>query len=275
MQTLAMSLLALILFVAPVMAQDPVPIYPDNYKVLLENDRVRVLDFQLKKGVKEDFHAHPAAVTYVLTGFKIRFTFPDGTTRVREAKAGDVFYGEALVHASENIGDTDAHGLLVEMKTSAKGDVTSRPSEAELLTAVTFIRGKEGSEEELLRELLSTSAPTRAEPGNLRYDLYQSPHQKNYFMRFEVWRGPEALEEHKQTPHLKASFERRKDKGWMTRFSQTARSPPKTGNSSGSLSYATYQSEVRQQDSPVRFPDGRRLNLLVARSLKNCGGLCF
>lgn len=206
------AVFSLILFACAAVAQDPVPLYPQNYKVLLENDRVRVLDFQLKKGAKEDFHAHPAAVTYVIAPFKIRFTFPDGSTRIREAKAGDVFYGDALTHASENIGDTDAHGLLIEMKSAMR----SIPSEADLLTAITFIRGPEGSEQELLSELLSTTAPTRAEPGNLRYDLYQSPLNPNYFMRFEVWRNPQALEEHKMMPFLKASFERRKDKGWMT-----------------------------------------------------------
>jgi len=205
------SLFVLIVFAGVVMAQDPVPLYPGNYTVLLENERVRVLDFQLKKGAKEDFHAHPAAVTYVLAPFKIRFTFPDGSTRIREAKAGEVFYGDALTHASENIGDTDAHGLLIEMKSAGKS-----MSEADLLTAVTFIRGPEGSEQDLLTELLSTSAPTRAESGNVRYDLYQSPTNKNYFMRFEIWRNAQALEDHKLTPHLKASFERRKNKGWMT-----------------------------------------------------------
>lgn len=210
---LLLSLLALVLFADAALAQDPVPLYPENYKVLLENDRVRVLDFQLKKGAKENFHSHPAAVTYVLAPFKIRFSFPDGTTKIREAKAGDVFFGEALIHASENIGDTDAHGLLVEMK---KGPAGGAMSEADLLTAVTFIRGPEGSEQDLMTELLSTTAPTRAEPGNLRYDLYQSPTNKNYFMRFEVWRSPADLEAHKLTPHLKASFERRKNKGWMT-----------------------------------------------------------
>lgn len=207
-----LTVFALILCAGAATAQDPVPLYPDNYKVLLENERVRVLDFQLKKGAKEDFHAHPAAVTYVLTPFKIRFTFSDGSTRIREAKAGEVFYGDPLTHASENIGDTDAHGLLIEMKSAVK----SLPSEADLLTAITFIRGPEGSEQELLSELLSTTAPTRAEPGNVRYDLYQSPTNKNYFLRFEVWRSPQALEDHKTTPHLKASFERRKNKGWMT-----------------------------------------------------------
>ena len=206
------AVFGLILFAGAAVAQDPVPLYPQNYKVLLENDRVRVLDFQLKKGAKEDFHAHPAAVTYVIAPFKIRFTFPDGSSRIREANAGDVFYGDALTHASENIGDTDAHGLLIEMKAAIK----SVPSEADLLTAITFIRGPEGSEQELLNELLSTTAPTRAEAGNLRYDLYQSPLNPNYFMRFEVWRNPQALEEHKTSPFLKASFERRKNKGWMT-----------------------------------------------------------
>lgn len=209
---ISLSLFVLILFAVAAAAQDPVPIYPNNYKVLLENERVRVLDFQLKKGAKEDFHAHPAAVTYVLAPFKIRFTFPDGTTRIREAKAGEVFYGDPLIHASENIGDTDAHGLLVEMKSASK----SMATDADVLTAITFIRGPEGSEQDLLTELLSTTVPTRAESGNVRYDLYQSPTNKNYFMRFEIWRNAQALEDHKMTPHLKASFERRKDKGWMT-----------------------------------------------------------
>lgn len=207
-----LSLFALTLFGGAALAQDPVPLYPDNYKVLLENDSVRVLDFQLKKGAKENFHQHPAAVTYVLAPFKIRFSFPDGTMKVREAKAGDVFYGEPLIHASENIGDSDAHGILVEMKPGA----SLMSSDTALLTAVTFIRGPEGSEQDLLTELLSTTAPTRAETGNLKYDLYQSTVNNNYFMRFEVWRNPQALEDHKVTPHLKASFERRKNKNWMT-----------------------------------------------------------
>jgi quinol monooxygenase YgiN len=40
--------------------------------------------------------------------------------------------------------------------------------------------------------------------------------KKNEFMRFEVWRNPQALEDHKQTPHLKASFEHRQKEGWTT-----------------------------------------------------------
>jgi quinol monooxygenase YgiN/quercetin dioxygenase-like cupin family protein len=209
---LATMVIALACLSGNVFGQDPAPIYPENYQVIIENDHVRVMDFKLRKGAKEDFHAHPAHVVYVLTGFKIMFRFPDGKTALRETKTGDVLFSEAVTHASENLGDTDAHGLLIELKKP----VTDAASQDELLTAVTFITGKEGRAEELKTELLKLSAPTRAEAGNVRYDLYQSPNQPNRFMRYEIWRNAQALEDHKATPHLKASFAIRQQQGWMT-----------------------------------------------------------
>jgi quinol monooxygenase YgiN/quercetin dioxygenase-like cupin family protein len=221
----AIVLLALVV-TSRAIAQDPVPMYPDNYKVLIENDRVRVLDFKLRKGATEKFHSHPAMVTYVLEPFKIRFSFPDGKTAIREAKAGDVLFGEAVVHSPVNIGDTDAHGILVELKSSPKTtEATNSELQTELVTALTFLRGTSGSAEDLKRELLSTTAPTQAEPGNLRYDLYQSLANPDNFLRIELWRNLAALEEHKQTPHLKASFERRKAKGWTSEITTWKRVP--------------------------------------------------
>ncbi len=208
------ALLALLLLPAVAAAQDPVPLYPENYKILLENDRVRVMDFRLARGATEVLHAHPAHVVYVLAPFRIRFTFPDGRTGMREAKAGDILFSEAVIHSPENVGGTDAHGILVELKTLAGGSGSGVP--ADLLTAVTFIQGLSGREEDIKRELLALTAPTRAEPGAIRYDLYQSTVQPNRFMRLEVWQDEAALEAHKATPHLRASFERRKDQGWMT-----------------------------------------------------------
>lgn len=90
------------------------------------------------------------------------------------------------------------------------------PRQGDALTAVTLIHGIPGKEEELKEHLLSLTAPTRAESGCIAYDLYQSPSRKHEFMRFEVWASPAALEAHKQTPHLRASFERRQKEGWTT-----------------------------------------------------------
>lgn len=211
--------LALTLAASAARAQDPVALYPENYRVLNENERVRVIDFRLAKGAKESAHHHRPHVVYVLQGFRIRFTFPDGSTGLRETKAGDVLWSEAVTHASENIGDTDAHGILVELKEPPA------QASADALTAVTFIRGVPGREAELQQELLALTAPTRAEPGALRYDLYRSEARPNEFMRFEQWRDPAALEAHKQTPHLRASFEKRRQQGWSTEITLWRRVP--------------------------------------------------
>lgn len=93
------------------------------------------------------------------------------------------------------------------------------------LTAVTLIHGIPGREQELERHLLSLAAPTRAEPGCLRYDLYRSPERRHEFMRFEVWRSAAALEAHKQMPHLRASFEKRQREGWTTEILTWERVP--------------------------------------------------
>lgn len=190
--------------------KDPLKLYPENYRILLENDRVRVLDFTLKKGAKEVAHDHPSNVAVFLADFMIRFTFPDGTTAMREGHPGIVGYSGPVTHASENVGDTDARGILVELKDA--------PPPPTALTAVTLIHGLPGKEADLERHLLSLAGPTRAEPGCLRYDLYRSPEAPHEFMRYEVWASAEALEAHKKTPHLRASFEKRRREGWTTQI---------------------------------------------------------
>ena len=213
------------LFSVSTAAQDPVQLYPNNYKVLLENDQVRVLQFILRKGDTEQLHHHPPAVTYVLTPFKIRFTLGDGSTIVREAKAGDVFYGGDILHAPLNIGDTDASGILVEMKQPIHAAAGPAGHAADWLTAITFIKGVPGKEGELKQELVALAAPTRAERGCITYDLYQSEANPNEFVRFEVWRNAAALEEHKQTPHIRGSFAKRQAQGWTTNITLYRRVP--------------------------------------------------
>ena len=207
-------------------AQDPVSLYPGNYSVLYENERVRVLDFRLAKGASEQTHTHPANVAVFLQPVKIRFTLPDGETRIRAARAGEVAYSEATAHASENIGEADAHGILVELKAAApkRSGVTGperartnpAPASGRPVTAFTLIHGVPGHEAELKEHLRSLAGPTRAEAGCLAYDLYQSPDRPYEFLRFEMWASQEALDAHKRSPHLRASFEKRQREGWTT-----------------------------------------------------------
>ena len=119
---LAFGLFALVGLPSAGLCQDPVPLYPNNYKVLFENDRVRVLDFKLRKGDSEKTHFHPANVAVFLADFKIQFTLPDGATKVREGHPGEVAWSEATKHTPVNVGDSDAHGILIELKTPPPGE---------------------------------------------------------------------------------------------------------------------------------------------------------
>lgn len=101
---------------AAVSGADPVALAGEHYHVLLENDRVRVLDFKLGPGEKVPLHAHPDYVMHALTPFKVRFTGADGRAKDFEGPAGLTIYSDALVHADENLGDSEFHVLIFELK---------------------------------------------------------------------------------------------------------------------------------------------------------------
>jgi beta-alanine degradation protein BauB len=116
--------LALVLICAAgtVRAQDAVKVAPNNFKVLLENDRVRVLDFHSTTGQKIPMHSHPAYISYSISGAgKTKFTAPDGKITERPAGTGQATWHEAETHASEYIGADATHVLLVELKSPAAG----------------------------------------------------------------------------------------------------------------------------------------------------------
>ena len=115
--------LATQLDIAGASAQDPTKVMPRAYRVALENDKLRVLEFTGRPGMGicgEGMHSHPARLTVVLSDWKGRATLPDGTARDRERKLGDVFWSEAVTHKVENIGKSSTRSLIIELKTPAK-----------------------------------------------------------------------------------------------------------------------------------------------------------
>ena len=96
--------------------QDAAKLTPDNVKVLLENDRVRVLDVHLKPGVKEPLHWHPHHVGYALTDARLKSTTEAGKTTEKVLSAGEAVWNEPVTHTVENPGDREVHVLAVEMR---------------------------------------------------------------------------------------------------------------------------------------------------------------
>ena len=91
-------------------------VLPSGVTVRVDNERVRVVDLHMPAGGKAPMHAHPDTVVYVVSGGKDRWTAPDGTVTENELKAGDAIFVKGLSHAVENIGDTEIHLILVELK---------------------------------------------------------------------------------------------------------------------------------------------------------------
>src|SRR5574342_184679 len=93
---------ALALTASTVSAQDVTKVAPNNCKVLLENDRVRVVEIWIKPGEKLAMHSHPASVIYVLTAGKLKTTLPDGKTVETEAQAGQALWSDGVSHEQVN-----------------------------------------------------------------------------------------------------------------------------------------------------------------------------
>ena len=95
-------------------AQDAMQYHVKHLKVLAEDDKTRVLQWSPAKGDKTPMHSHPATVVYVVKGCKVRYTFPDGSTKDGEIKTGEAVLRAPVTHADEALGDCEA--ILVELK---------------------------------------------------------------------------------------------------------------------------------------------------------------
>ena len=107
------DLLALLLAMANgiAVAQGPIApaLAPLKYKLLFENDKVRVIEEHLKPRDKEPMHSHPYSVfACFLTDAHIRTTLPDGRMSEDSKNAGDTIWRDPVTHFGENMGDTES-----------------------------------------------------------------------------------------------------------------------------------------------------------------------
>lgn len=112
-------------------AEDPVTTDGDKYRVLIDNDQVRVLEYRDLPGQKTHEHHHPAFTLYAVGPFKRKITLPGGKEIMREFKAGDVIYSPAQTHVGENVGDTPTHAIMVELKPPSMKPVAMQGKDAE------------------------------------------------------------------------------------------------------------------------------------------------
>jgi quercetin dioxygenase-like cupin family protein len=113
-QSILLIALVLCLSATTTVAQDMAKVAPNNVKVLLDNDKTRVLDVQFKTGEKLPMHSHPAYVVYSFSDAKVKTTLDDGKVTETEFKAGGARWSDKVTHANEAL--TDVHLLVIEIK---------------------------------------------------------------------------------------------------------------------------------------------------------------
>jgi len=101
---------------APVAAATAPTVPPKGHRVLLENDKIRVLDMRIRPGQATGMHSHPPCVVYALSAARVRFSLPDGTSREVDTPQGAATWSQGGWHDVENIGETDDWGIIVELK---------------------------------------------------------------------------------------------------------------------------------------------------------------
>ena len=98
--------------------RDPVATNPDLYRVVFENERVRVLAYRDAPGAKTAPHGHPDSVMITMSAFRRRLVSGEESREVT-LQPWQVRWLPAQTHSGENVGDTPSEAFFVELKDAA------------------------------------------------------------------------------------------------------------------------------------------------------------
>jgi hypothetical protein len=102
---------------------DPVETNPALYRVVLENERVRVREYHDHPGDATSPHSHPDSVMLTVASFRRRLSAGGREVEV-ESPAFDARWLDAQEPSGTNIGATDTHTFLVELTEPGHGSAS-------------------------------------------------------------------------------------------------------------------------------------------------------
>ena len=96
---------------------DPVRIDPKHYRVVLENDQVRVVRSRYGPNESGLMHEHGAhRVVVYLTDQMVKATLPDGSIQQVRGTAGEIRWAGATQHQEENLSGQAFEVLSIDLK---------------------------------------------------------------------------------------------------------------------------------------------------------------
>jgi hypothetical protein len=98
-------------------ALDMVAVCGQKCTVLLDNDRVRIVQVVLKPEEDTGMHAHPVGDIWMnLDPARVRVTPASGEPQDRDRKAMETVSSGPETHSIKNIGSTDYRSVVIELK---------------------------------------------------------------------------------------------------------------------------------------------------------------
>ena len=96
---------------------DVLKVIPENYKLILDNAFVRVIEARVPPGTVEPPHRHMRGVSVCMTEYTIESrAVPNGDWVRSERKLGTVYWSESSLHQLRNVGKTTSHTIRIELK---------------------------------------------------------------------------------------------------------------------------------------------------------------
>ena len=117
----ALTVVVVTIVAAPAASQgqdlDVLKVIPENYRLIIDNPFVRVLEARIPPGTVEVPHRHLRGISVCMTEYTLESrVLPDGEWVRSERKAGVVYWSEASLHQVRNIGATTSHTIRIELK---------------------------------------------------------------------------------------------------------------------------------------------------------------
>ena len=96
---------------------DVLKVIPENYKLIIDNPFVRVLEARIPAGTEEKPHRHLKGVSVCLTEYTLESrVLPDGPWIRNERKVGTTYWSDASLHQVRNVGTTQSYTIRIELK---------------------------------------------------------------------------------------------------------------------------------------------------------------
>lgn len=96
---------------------DVLKVIPQNYKLVLENEHVRVIEARIPPGTVEPPHRHLSGISIAMADYDIEHLQPNGEwTASMKRTPGVAYWSDGSVHQVRNVGTTTSHTIRIELK---------------------------------------------------------------------------------------------------------------------------------------------------------------